>query len=49
MPARSRKVGAKSMTVENERLKEPGVLTEDMNVFLGGFMTQGTRMPPSDG
>lgn len=47
-PASSKKVGAKSMTVVKDRLKEPGIKEEE-KVLEGGFTTQGTRMPPCEG
>ncbi|KAL1844917.1 hypothetical protein VTK73DRAFT_1510 [Phialemonium thermophilum] len=47
-PASSRNVGAKSMTVEKARLKEPGRKWWE-NAPAGGLMMHGTRMPPCDG
>lgn len=44
-PARSRKVGAKSITVENDRSKLPGLIVE-WNVRAGGFTMHGTSIPP---
>lgn len=44
-PASSRKVGVKSMTVEKERLNDPGGC-DGWKALIGGLMTQGTRMPP---
>lgn len=48
MPAISRNVGAKSMTVVKEWLNEP-VVTDGRKESAGGLTTQGTRIPPCEG
>lgn len=48
MPAMSRTVGAKSITVLKERLRDPG-WRERCRVSCGGLRMQGTRIPPWEG